>query len=90
MSVQVEPELVDRLIELYCDWRSECWAVRTAYEQFTAAPPEDRALAYAAYWAALDREEAAADVYAEQLQKIRDHPDETLRPVPDTVAHKGQ
>jgi hypothetical protein len=90
MSVQVEPELVDRLIELYCDWRSECWAVRSAYAQFTDSSPDDRALAYAAYRAALDREEAAADVYADQLQKIRDHPDETFRWVPDTVAHKGQ
>ena len=52
------PVLVDRLIELYCQWRSECWEVRSAYEQFTAATREERALAYAAYQAALDREES--------------------------------
>jgi len=70
MSAQVEPELVDQLIKLYCDWRSQCWAVRSAYAQFTAAPAEDRTLAYATYRAALDREEAAAGVYAEQLTLV--------------------
>lgn len=70
MSAPVEPELVDQLIELYCDWRSQCWAVRSSYAQFTAAPAEDRTLAYAAYRAALDREEAAADLYAEQLTVV--------------------
>ncbi|HEY1514817.1 MAG TPA: hypothetical protein VGF91_00260 [Solirubrobacteraceae bacterium] len=70
MSANVQAELVDRLIELYCDWRAECWAVRSAYGQFTAASAEDRTLAYAAYRAALDREEAAADVYAEQLTVV--------------------
>jgi hypothetical protein len=70
MNAQVEPELVDELIELYCDWRSECWSVRSAYAQFSAATADERPLAYAAYRAALDREEAAADVYAEQLSVV--------------------
>jgi hypothetical protein len=70
MSVQVRPEAVDRLIELYCEWRSQCWEVRGAYEQLTAASADDRALAYAAYVAALDREEAAADAYAEQVTRV--------------------
>jgi hypothetical protein len=67
MSAKVPAHAVDRLIELYCEWRSVCWEVRSAYEQFTEAPTEDRALAYAAYLAALDREESTAGVYAEQM-----------------------
>jgi len=70
MSAQIQPELVDRLIELYCDWRTECSAVRAAYAQFTAAPADGRALAYAAYGAALDREESAAADYARQLMRV--------------------
>jgi hypothetical protein len=37
---------------------------------FTAAPADERALAYAGYDAALDREESAADEYARQLIRV--------------------
>jgi hypothetical protein len=70
MSAQIQPELVDRLIELYCDWRTACSEVRAAYELFTAAAPDRRALEYAVYDAALDREESAADEYARQLMRV--------------------
>lgn len=70
MSAKVPSELIDRLIELYCDWRSQCWNVRAAYAQLTAATAGDRAVAYAAYLAALDREESAADVYAQQVTRV--------------------
>ena len=70
MSARAPAHLVDRLIELYCEWRSVCWEVRSAYEQFTAANADDRALAYAAYQAALDREESAAGAYAEQTTRV--------------------
>jgi len=70
MSAQVPAHAVDRLIELYCEWRSACWEVRSAYRRFAAATADDRALAYAAYQAALDREESAADVYAGQLTRV--------------------
>jgi hypothetical protein len=70
MTAQIQPELVDRLIEVYCDWRTACSEVRAAYEQFAAAPADERALAYAVYDAALDREESAADEYARQLMRV--------------------
>jgi hypothetical protein len=70
MSAQVPDHLVDRLIELYCEWRTECWEVRSAYERFTSATAGDCALAYGAYLAALDREESAAGVYAEQTARV--------------------
>ena len=70
MSTRVPAHAVDRLIELYCEWRSVCWEVRSAYDQFTAATADDRALAYAAYRAALDREESASDAYAEQTTRV--------------------
>ena len=70
LSVQVRPDLVDRLIELYCDWRTSCAEVQARYERFSYASASDRASAFAAYWAALDREQSACRSYAEQVRLI--------------------
>jgi hypothetical protein len=71
MSTEIRPDLVDRLIELYCDWRTDCWDVRAAYGRFLEASRPDRAVAFAAYTAALDQEESACDAYAAQIQAIQ-------------------
>lgn len=71
MIASVCPELVDRLIELYCDWRTECAHVQAAYERFADAEPADSTLAFAAYAAALDREESACESYAAQIRLIQ-------------------
>ena len=71
MSTKIRPDLIDRMIELYCDWRTACWDVRAAYERFLEAPGPDRAVAFAAYTAALDREESACDSYAAQIRAIQ-------------------
>lgn len=73
VSAEVRPALVDRMIELYCDWRTESAAVQAAYERFLDAMAPDRARAFAAYFAALDREESAADSYAAQVRLIEAH-----------------
>ena len=61
---------VDRLIELYCDWRCECAHVRTTYARFAMAGASDRRRAFATYSAALDREGSAADAYQAQISAI--------------------
>jgi hypothetical protein len=67
----LEPTLaVDRLLELYCEWRTTCWDVRTAYDRFCNVRACDRALAYAALAGALDREELAACAYADHLTLV--------------------
>jgi hypothetical protein len=71
MSTEIRPDLVDRMIELYCDWRTACWDVRAAYDRFIEAPVSDRAVAFAAYNAALDREESSCDAYAAQVRAIQ-------------------
>jgi hypothetical protein len=71
MSPEIRPDLVDRMIELYCDWRTACWDVRAAYDRFLEAPASDRAVAFAAHTAALDREESACEAYAAQVQSIQ-------------------
>lgn len=70
MTADTRPELTDHLIGSYSDWRMQCLNVRAAYEHFTVAPAAERALAFAAYRAALDREDSAADAYAEQVRQV--------------------
>ena len=73
-------DLVDRLMlmSLYCDWRNECAEVAAAYEHFSGTHGPERPVAFAAYVAALDREECAASAYeahigvAMTLQAIKD------------------
>ena len=69
-EIEVDPDLVDRLVELYCDWRTECAAVRASYGRLSGAPASERELAFAAFSAALDREESAAETYAAHLELI--------------------
>jgi hypothetical protein len=62
--------LGDALIDLYVDWHEECRAVRTAYEWWRRAGRHDTEAAFAAYGAALDREERAGNVYAELVRRL--------------------
>jgi hypothetical protein len=61
---------VDRLLELYCEWRMSCWDVRATYGRFCTVCAGDRPLAYAAYAAALDREESVARAYADHVSLV--------------------
>jgi hypothetical protein len=69
--VEIDPQLVDRLIELYCDWRVAHAHVTAAYERFCTAPAADRTIAFAAYGAALDREQCACDFYAAHIRHVQ-------------------
>jgi hypothetical protein len=61
--------LGDALIDLYVEWREECSSVRLAYARWADACRADRAAAFAAYNAALDREERASDIYAALIRQ---------------------
>lgn len=71
-SAQIRPDLLDALIDSYVDWREECLALKTAYERWRLGPSSEQKLAFAAYEAALDREEQASVVYAGQVGRIED------------------
>jgi hypothetical protein len=64
------PWLVDEFVESYARWREESVAVRTAYERWASAQHPDRALAWTAYRAALDREEHAAHAHRECAERF--------------------
>jgi len=77
MNVRTEygsphPAVVDAAIEAYVCWREACTAARDAYRRWSSADTADRSLASAAYLAALDREEIAADAYAQAIGQLGD------------------
>ena len=59
--------LRDQIIDLYLDWCEETAAVADAYARWAGAPAGEQGRRFAAYAAALDREEAAARGYAHAL-----------------------
>lgn len=59
--------LTDEIIDLYLDWREEAAAVADAYARWAGARAGEDGRCFAAYTAALDREEAAARGYAHVL-----------------------
>jgi hypothetical protein len=70
MNAQTRAWLVDEAVDAYVDWREESATVRDAYERWGRAAPADSGSAFAAYWAAVDREERAADIYAELMGRL--------------------
>jgi hypothetical protein len=62
-------QLVDAVMDRYVAWREESVAVDAAYANWRCAPSGDRALLFAAYCAALDREERAADDYERMIDQ---------------------
>ena len=70
MIVNERMDLTDELLELYYDWRIRCEEVRANYERFSSAARADRASAFAAFEAALDREASAAAAYAVHPRRV--------------------
>jgi hypothetical protein len=60
--------LIDAIMDGYVSWREESAAVEKAYREWVGARREDRAVAFAAYSAAVDREEYAAEDYRRLIE----------------------
>ena len=69
MSTQIPPQLIDELMEMYVEWREACMALRTAYERWSNVRLAEREFAFAAYRAALDREEQASARYGARFEQ---------------------
>jgi hypothetical protein len=90
MSISVESatpqaDVVDDAVDAYVRWREECAGAGEAYHRWSGAEKADRMLAYCAYTAALDREEAAASVYAEAMRRLGDECVDAWRAEPRRV-----
>jgi hypothetical protein len=57
-------DLYDELLACHDEWREEIATVDEAYRRWCTAPTDDREDRFCAYIAALDQEEAAAEIYA--------------------------
>jgi hypothetical protein len=73
LATEIPSDLIDTMMDLYCEWRTECKAVQAAYDRIEDTAPADRAAAFAAYTAALDREESACGAYAAHVRLITRH-----------------
>jgi hypothetical protein len=62
--------LLDEAIESYVEWREECATVEAAYRCWSSQRSTERTTSFAAYTAALDREECAARVYADAVGRV--------------------
>ena len=69
-DASVSDWLVEDYLETYIRWREESAAVRDAYAHLHTAARRDRTLAFAAFGAALDREETAARILAECADRV--------------------
>jgi hypothetical protein len=61
----------DAVIESLVSWRESCQDVHNAYRSWTESARPRRALAFAGYRAALDREQHAARIYSDSAERIR-------------------
>jgi len=90
MSISVESatptaDVVDDAVDAYVRWREECAGAGEAYHRWSCAERADRTLAYCAYTAAVDREEAAASAYAEAMRRLGDECFDAWRAEPRRV-----
>jgi hypothetical protein len=69
-SLHVTPLAADEFVDGYLCWRDESAAVESAYELWRGTRRRDRTVAFAAYRAALDREEHAARVFRDCAERL--------------------
>jgi hypothetical protein len=62
--------LVDDAMDAYVEWREECLGLVLAYRRWSDASSADSELAFAAYHAAVDREERAAAAYRDAIGRL--------------------
>jgi hypothetical protein len=70
VSQSLREQLIDEAFARYLDWLAESEAVNEAYRVWSRAPRTGGVLPFAAYGAALDREERAATVYRSVIDRI--------------------
>src|ERR1700737_5195545 len=70
MISSLRKRMIDEAMDAYVEWREECIRVWDADRLWLSAERVDAALAFRAYVAALDREERAAEVYADLMRDL--------------------
>jgi hypothetical protein len=70
IQIWLRRRMVDAVLDAYVDWCDECRAVWDAYRVWASAPVAEDGFAFVAYSTALDREQCAAEIYAEQIRRV--------------------
>lgn len=60
----------DEFVETYVCWREACEDVRRAYGRWMNCEPRERGLRFAAYSAALEREEHASGIHSDWAERL--------------------
>jgi hypothetical protein len=60
----------DEFLESYICWREACEDVRSAYGRWATCASGERALGFAAYRAALEREELASGIHSDWVRSL--------------------
>jgi hypothetical protein len=63
--------LADAFVDSWVSWREASDDVRVAYRWWNACARPQRALAFACYRAALDREQHAASIHSDCAERVR-------------------
>jgi hypothetical protein len=63
--------LVDEVIGRYVAWREKSETVRAGYVAWCSGAEAERTIRFAVYNLAVDREEWAAGLYAESIERLR-------------------
>ena len=69
MGKRIRDIVIDKAMDAYVEWREESAQVESAYRRWASAEPSDAALAFAAYVAALDREDRASICFEEVIRR---------------------
>jgi hypothetical protein len=69
MPERIHRSLIDDVMDAYIEWRHESADVDAAYRRWSGSASDETALAFAAYTAALDREEQASISYARLIRR---------------------
>lgn len=68
-AVAPSSELIDAVMDAYVAWREASAAVNASYRTWKVGPAVARTLAYDNYFAALDREQLAAQQYQRLVEQ---------------------
>jgi hypothetical protein len=72
--VSLSSSVLDAVMDGYVAWREESIGVGAAYRRWLQAGRQERVVAFAAYGAALDREERAAGEYQRLIETAQGDP----------------
>jgi hypothetical protein len=70
-TAQRRSALADGFVDSWVSWREASEDVRAAYRWWSECARPRRALAFAGYRAALDREQHAASIHSDWAQRVR-------------------